>query len=1149
MSPNLRLGGRGYSPISDLGTAGGRGCSWHLVRAEEGGEPLLLQLWSPRPKDRELDKLREVYLQRFVDAEPLDPASCRFGFDTDRAWFLQELPGRELGEYWPESSPLCREAFLKRLQECLRPSRHPRLLSPAVLRLLPGRVVVPRVLGEAPYGLGDLKSALDDLGGPGTREGERPWEEAPGISDDVARPIRGRSQELTYLKSLVLGLSAPAPVERILVLMGEEGLGQDPLADWAAAAVETEGLWVSDHEVEHQEKAGSFLARLLQELLRGFEADFYARSPEASRVLARRLPTFAFLRGGRKASLGETRVEADELEAALQVFAFASELHPRMLFVRDADRGAEDLQRLLATLALGSALPWFFTLTATGQPSGLRDFLGPLKGELAVSFMTLHRLEDAGLLEVISDLLGPHTLPEAFLQALLQTSLGNPGLLRGILEKAQLDGTLVWDPKGWRLAEGSPGTIQVHEDLVVQILAGRLQRLGPSGLAVARALALADRPLEQGTLGMALGIAGDPLDEALRAAVSARLVHLKEGRASLADPRLRPLALAGSSQAETRRVAKALLRALQQEAGRPVLSVHLQFLASDERTALAHVLEAIEQDPPPPQEAERVVQETLQFHPSPVQRARLWEFLADAWTLGTLGGRVPAEVLGERSPFEFALESLGLAEVALEECLEQDEPFRAQLARVMRKRAFLQIRLRNLPMAMQAVQAAAGVLAELPRHPEQARLRLALGQVHLLGGFQAKGVKALEEGLQILGPEGSLGEPRDRVALLVELGCAQGEKCQFQRALGTLQSAQRLLEHGQDLGKQAEVLGALAQVRLVLGQPDAAYGHLREALHAARLLDDQEQQGECHLILGSFRSLEQSLAPALHHLDSALLRFNAIGDRVGSARVRVWKARTLAALGEAMDAEMELLKALSTPPERLTATERGDFAFLQGEISAFRGSLGDAIRLFRSASEIFEGAGLTWRERLARLRHLQSEAASALENGGGGRLEGPWATLEALKAPVEGSGSRWLELEWHRAHALLLMTAPEPSEAITSEGLSAWSEVQAAARELRFPAAALEASAQSAALLLKRGERLGARSRLQDAYGTFQELWSRIPEAHAMAFLGRPDVHRFRQAVEGAGLRFVLPERVDPLADWTPTQVSLPVVNPVRGNP
>ncbi len=1149
MSRDLLLGGIWYSPVLDLGGVEACGCSCQLVRAGESSELLLLQVLRPRPQDRDLDKLREVYLQRFLDAEPLDPTTCRFGFDDHQVWLLQELPGQGLEEAWPEYSQPCREAFLSHLEQLLRLSPQPRLLLAPALRLRPGQVLIPRALGETTTTPKTLRANLDGLGGPGPQDGERPWEQAPRISDDLARPIRGRSQELTFLKSLILGLSAPAPMERILVLLGEEGLGQDPLADWTASVAETEGLWVATYEVAHGETDGAFLARMLQGLLCGFEADFYARSPELSRTLARRLPSFAFLRGGRKASFEGSAVEVEEIEAALQAFAFAAEVHPRMFLVRNVDHADESLQRLLSTLALRSEPPWLFTLTATGQPSGLRDFLGPMKGKTEVSFVTLNRLEDAALREVISDLLGAHTLPETFVQELLHACLGNPGLLRGILEKAQLDGALVWGARGWRPMEGNTGTITVHEDLVAQILAGRLQRIGPAGLAVVRALALADRPLDHRTLGLTLGIAGDPLDEALRAAGSARLVHAMEGQASLADPRLKSIALAGSSPGETRRLARALLRALQEVAGRPVLSVQLQSLASDEKTALAHVLEAIEQDPPSPQEAERVVQQALQLKPGPTQRARLWEFLADAWTLGTLGGRVPSEVLGDRSPFEFALESLGLAEVALDECQERNEAFRGQLARVLRKQASLHIRLRNVPKALKTVQAAAEVLAEFPRHPEQARLRLALGQLHGLEGFQGKALKALEEGLQILGPEAPSGSHRDRVMLLLEVGRAQGQKCQFQRALGTLQSALRLLEHGQDLGRLVAVLGSLANVRLALGQPDAAYSHLREALHAARLLDDLQLQGECHLLIGSFRSIEQSLAPALHHLDGALSRFSAIGDRVGVARARVWKARTLAALGETVEAEMELLQALSTPPERLTATERGDFAYLQAEIAAFRGSLGDAARLFQAAADTFEGAGLLWRERLAKLRHLQAEATFTLDLGREARLEGPWTRLELLKAPVEGSGSRWLEMEWHRAHALLLMASGEQSEAIVAEALSAWSETQSAARELRFPAVALEASSQSAALLIKRREKLGARSRLQDAYSTFQELWSRIPEAHAMAFQGRPDVHRFRLAVEGAGLRFILPERVDPLADWTPTQVSLPVVNPVRGNP
>ena len=144
---------------------------------------------------------------------------------------------------------------------------------------------------------------------------------------------------------------------------------------------------------------------------------------------------------------------------------------------------------------------------------------------------------------------------------------------------------------------------------------------------------------------------------------------------------------------------------------------------------------------------------------------------------------------------------------------------------------------------------------------------------------------------------------------------------------------------------------------------------------------------------------------------------------------------------------------------------------------------------------------------------------------------------------MEGSGSRWLELEWCRAHALLLLTTTGDEETVAVESLMALGEMSAASRELGFPALALEASVLGAAQLLQRGERLGARAKLQDAFSSFQELWTQVPDAHEMPFLGRQDIHRFKETVQAAGLRFTLPERTEPLADWTPTQVTLPFLN------
>jgi len=109
---------------------------------------------------------------------------------------------------------------------------------------------------------------------------------------DPRRPVGlagGRGQELTYLKSLMFGLSSTIPMERVLILQGEAGLGHDRLCDWTAAAAETEGLWVANLDALPGEKGGVFLERLVQDLISGLEADLYAASPKV-RAMATRPP-------------------------------------------------------------------------------------------------------------------------------------------------------------------------------------------------------------------------------------------------------------------------------------------------------------------------------------------------------------------------------------------------------------------------------------------------------------------------------------------------------------------------------------------------------------------------------------------------------------------------------------------------------------------------------------------------------------------------------------------------------------------------------------------------------------------------------------------------------------------------------------------
>ncbi len=1131
MSAPRMLGGQRYAWVGDLASVeagpGRLACVWQLVRREGDGARYLLQLWDPRPPDKELDQIRETFLSRFLDGEPWDPSGCRFGFDETQIWFLQELPGTPLPRLASEWTPSQRKSFGKHFENILTQSSHPRLLCLDVIGLKPGLTLIPRIIGAPPRSFADFMAELNALETvPLSGPTNLPFEQARELSDPPTAPIRGRGQEMTVLKSLMFGLSAPAPMERVTVIQGEEGLGQEELAAWSAASAQSEGIWVHHLETLLDEEPGAFLERLLQSLLFGAEAELYAQKPDVARTVSRRVPAFAFLTGGRTKTSGGP-VDTEEIKAALTAMEFATAFHHRLIHLSTLERASADTLGLVRDLVLSSKIPWL--LCATRSPR-LKPLLSAFRGDSQeVSIVNLDRMEDEDLRGILGDLLGPHDLPKDFQTELFHRSLGNPGLLLSFLELAQQDGTITFHQGRWGLVSGKRRPPQAQEDLVGQILMGRLSRLGSAASVLVRLLALADHPLEPLVLGAALGLGGDPLEDALSAAVNSRLVQMQDGRASIPDIRLRELVLSNTPQPELKRLARALLGAMEND-GRAMLSVRLNSLANDDASALAQVMQAIETQSLAPLEAQRIVDQTLQLNPSPPQQVRLWEFLADAWLTAPVAPQV--------------LESLGLAIAAMEGIPDTgDGSHASQLARLLRKKARQEIRTRRFVDAQNSIHHASELLADHPLHPEQPRLRLALGRVYLLQGFHQKGLRALEEGLQLLSSTGAKGNREDQMALLLELGQALAHQSQFQRAVAMLQSAQRLLEHEQNFKGLVGVHIALGHVYQAQGQPEAAHTLFREALRTSRLQGSVEGQAKSHLALGMYRSTQQWLGPALSHLDLALERFQRLEDQILTTHTRVWKARTLAALGDFVEAEHTLLQVLMLPQQGLTPLEQGDQAFLQAEVAGFQSAWRDGSRLFQNAALLYEASGLVWRQRHSLLRHLQAQAQEALRSKNTGSLEPCWTLLELLKGPVEGSGSRWLELEWHKAHALLLTTA-EMNDAVATETLMAWGEVGAAARELRFPAIVLEATAQGADLLLKRGEKLGARSKLQDAFQSFQELWTRVPESHETLFLGRTDIHRFRQAVESAGLRFILPERVDPLADWTPTQANIPPTAP-----
>lgn len=1122
--------------LQDLGEAREGGSTFHLMRREWDGARLLLQLWSPRLEDRSLDHLKEVFLSRFQDANPLDPVEAHFGFDEDHAWCLQALPGTPLARSWEQWNAVQRQAFQRHLEGLLATDRHARFLHPEVIGLRKGLVTLPRALGEDPGSLAPLKALLS-TGEPGPGEGDGlPWEAPRALSEPMGRAIRGRSQELTYLKSLMLGLMAPAPMERVILLMGEEGLGREQLAAWACAVAESEGLWVHRLPLGHEEGPAHLLQRVLEEALHGLEADLYARQPSVARMIARRLPAFAFLTGGRKPAADD--LDPEELQGALEALDFAATHHPRLLHLWGLDRSRPEVVALVRELVHRSTLPWLLSLPSGAQGSGLKPMVAQIKQEPHAALVVLNRLEDEDMRRVLEDVLGEHDLPEDLLLELLRVSLGNPGLMLSLLELAQQAGDLVEDHGRWSLAPGRRPNLQAGTDLMKPVFVGRLNRLSPPTQALVRLLALADRALPVDVLGRALGLAGDPMEDILQSALSSKLVLTQGIEAQIPDPRWRELVLANTPQPELKRLARALVGALKGAGDRGPISVALQSLAADEQSALAGVLQTLEREGVgSPGEVKRVVDQALLLHPSPLDRARLLEHLADAWALHSGGGLFGGEAT-PASPLVQSLEALGRADQALAELPAPPPPFQARL---LRKRAQLELRRRHLPEAREAVMAAAEALRGAPQHSEHPRIRLVLARLHVMQGHLPKGIKALEEGLALLQGQGAKALTTDQAELTLELGRALGNQSQLQRASSLLEGALRMAESGQQVRALVQVQLVLATLRVAQGETEAALRLLQESLQAARLHGDPMLQAQAHLHLGMVKSLQHHLAPAQSHLDRAVERFQRAGEEAAATLARMWRARTVAALGDRVGAEHHQLKALGGQRSHLTPLEQGDQAFLQGEVAGFGGGWRDAARLFHQAATLFEGAGLVWRHRLAQLRMVQADAHDGLE-AHRPASERSWSLLEALKGPVEGAGSRWLDLEWRKAHGLLLAAAP-PSDPVDQEALAAWGEALSLARSLQFPSDVMEAATESARILLRRGERLGAQARLQDAFPSFQQVWTRVSESQSQAFLGRPDLHRFQEAVTASGLRFVLPDRGDPLADWTPTQANLPAVN------
>ncbi len=1120
------FGAQRLDPIMDLGRTDAE--AWHLMRREEDGARFLLQRLHPRPSDRRLEVLKNRFLSGVQEADPAQPQESHFGYDEQQVWYLQRLDGQPLSRAWAGWTEPQREEAMREIEKRLARLGRAAFLHPEAILLRPGRIFFPRVLGDSPWPLEHLRTLLPADPGDGA---ETPaWELPPDLGDELARPVRGRGQEATYIKSLMLGLSAPTPMERIAVIQGEEGIGKTQMAALAMAAAEADGLCA--HRLEAQaEGAAGMLGRIVASALQGLEAEFYAQHPGSAKALSRRVPAYAFMAGGRGRTEGT--VEPEEVTAALEALDFASLIHPRLIAVLGLDAADGEALAVLRELVDRSAVAWLFTAGTGARGAGLRPFLAHLKGHPSSSVVNLSRLEDEDLRGVLEDLLGAHHLPPATVSELLRHALGNPGLLQNFLELAQQDGSLLFEQGLWLLAPGRRIQVQAEDDLMNQVFLGRLQRMLPGTSALVRLLAAADRALTVPVLGAALGLSGDALEEALHGAMVSKLVQIQGGEAGIPDARWRDLIRTHTPRAELRRLARGLLAALPEAELNSVRALPLQTLAADEATGLAELMKAL--DRPlhvSPQDAEAVMRQALPLQPGPIEQARLKEWLGDAWS----GGGAEGEDSAEEVPGKRALDAYAEAMEVLSP-LPPDGERRGIEARLLRKQAAVLLQLRRADEARKILDQAFELIHADAGHPEHPRLRLALGKWYLLRGDTAKGIQLLEEGQRLL--IGGQSPARDQAAILLELGRALAHQGQFNRAAHQLESAQRLLELERDPRGQVPIQLALGQMALGQGLPERALSVLGEALQIARYQGDLLMQAQAHLALGSVRSLLDQVSPALAHLERATDRFQRLGLVAHAALSRLWRARTLAAMGDLVGSEHQELQALSAPATELQAggLETGDKIWLQGEIAGFRGAWKDAERLHRAASDRFTRTGLPWRARLAELRAIQGSARTA-KRAGREAPEEAWTRLETLKALVEASASPWLEFEWARAQALCLACV-EPSEAVDLQALQAWGEALGLARRLQFPTAVLEAALEGAELMLRNGERMGAMARLQDSFTSFQQVWLRLPEGHDQSFLGREDIHRYHKAVEAAGLKLPSPERGDPLADWTPTQANL----------
>ncbi len=365
-----------------------------------------------------------------------------------------------------------------------------------------------------------------------------------GGSRSASRLLVGREDELARLDALVDEIVAGHRLGTVLV-EGPAGIGKTRVIHELAARVQARGVEVVvGHCVAQGEQMLPYapVVELLTELVRrdGAAAVRQAAGP-AGPELGRLVP-----------ALGVHEMPSLDNNRAGRLFQAVSTLlqnlsfrRPLLIVVEDlhwADTSTRELLALLARQQPGDIVLLLTLRTdESPAPEGLARYVAELvrRGDHRVSLQPLSREQQA---HQMSDILGvpPH---RRLLDDVYARAEGNPFFAEELLALSQHGGA------------GLPATVR-------DLLVARLETLSPATQQVLRTASVIGRTLPHQLLEEVVDVSGQRLEDVLRSAVSAHVLHADVGGLSFRHALLQEAVVAsllpGEAARTHRRIAEAL---------------------------------------------------------------------------------------------------------------------------------------------------------------------------------------------------------------------------------------------------------------------------------------------------------------------------------------------------------------------------------------------------------------------------------------------------------------------------------------------------------------------------------------------------------------------------------------------------------------